>query len=242
VSVRIRRNGKAVRVPALVPAAARPPDVLTDEETKLNLEAIETFAKAVGGRDALVDVLSIASSAPEVDKVVTLLIDPRYAQLTLRKICYLAGLTVADVFAAYKKALITKAHIHATHIVASRIPPIVEDVMLRATPVPQVCPNCRGGIDERQTCALCRGSGAVLNEPELERQKLALELAHLTERKGGMLIQQNAIANASAASLSAHAPGVLEQLQQVVSEHLFNPNRRRATAPPVVVEGVSDEA
>ena len=220
VRVQMHPRRKVSGATALVPAAARPIDVLTDEETRLNLEAVETFTQAVGGRDALIDVLSIADTAPDVDRVVTLLIDPRYAKLPLKKVCYLAGLTVADLFAAYKKALITRAHIQATHIVAAKLPPIIEDVMNRATPTPIVCPVCHAHPDDRQVCALCRGTGAVLSEPDLDRQKLALELGQLTEKKGGFVITQNQglITNTQ---LTAVGTGALEQLQQVVGDLLY---------------------
>src|SRR5262249_56834497 len=125
VTVRVNRhrNKRGLTGSPLVPAAARVPDVLSEDETQLNLEAIETFTRIVGGREALISVLSVCQVAPDVDKVVTFLMDPRYERLSLKKICYLAGLTVADLFVAYTKPLITRAHIQATHIGAAKLPP-----------------------------------------------------------------------------------------------------------------------
>jgi len=223
IRVRQRKVKKATALTSvLVPAAIRAPEVLTDEETRLNLEAIETFTLAVGGRDALVNVLSIAETAPDIERVITLLIDPRYEKFSLKRLCHLSGLTVADLFAAYKKALITKAHIQATHIIASKLPPIVDDVMTRAAPVPVICPACHAEAPDKEVCILCRGTGAVLSEPELDRQKLALELAQLTEKKGGFVITQNQGLLAQT-NLTAVGPGALEQLQQAVGDLLFSP-------------------
>jgi hypothetical protein len=210
-------------------AAQRPPDTLTTIEEDLSSLAIETFAKAVGGRDNLTSVLVVAEAAPECEKVVNLLLDPRFQGYSLRRLCTMAGITVADLFTAYRKALITKAHIEAAHIVASKLPPIVADVMTRAAPTPMVCPNCAGAGD-KATCALCLGTGVVLSEPELDRQKLALELGQLTTKGGGFTIQNNnqVVANATVASA---ATGSLEQLHQAVGDLLFSPERRRTGSP-----------
>lgn len=196
---------------ALVPAAARAPEVLSAEEADLSAEAVETFAKAVGGRDALTDVLSVAATAPEVEKVVNLLLDHRYRQTSLRRLCTMAGITVADLFAAYKKAIITRAHIEAAQIIAQRLPPIVTDVMDRA-----------------------------LSDPTVDRQKLALELGQLTEKKGGLFIQQNT-GVVAAATVPATGTGQLEQLQQAVGELLFHSGRRRASAPTTTMTTTTPE-
>jgi hypothetical protein len=66
----------------------------------------------------------------------------------------------------------------------------------------------------------------VASEPDLDRQKLALELGQLTQKGGGFFIQQTQIANATAATLAAGGGGMLEQLQQVVGELLFRPSPR----------------
>lgn len=214
---------------ALIPAAARSTThSLPVEEQQLNGEAIETFTKAVGGRAALVDVLSVASTAPEVEQIVNHLLDHRYRTWSLRKLCTLHGISVADLFTAYRKALIAKAHVEATHIIASRLPPIVDDVMTRAAPQEIAC-SCEG--KERKTCPLCHGTGVTLTLPDLDRQKLALELGHLTEKKAGFIVQQNQGVLSSGATLVAQGSGALEQLQQAVGELLFSPARRRASSP-----------
>lgn len=218
---------------ALVPAAARAPEILTDIETELNVRAVEAFTAQLGGRDGLAGTLAVAEGDPAVEKVLTYLLDPRYERWSLRKICRLAGLTVVDLFTAYKRAVLAAAHIESTHIVARALPPIVADVMARATPRPVTCPTCQSGPKARPTCTRCQGTGLIASEPELERQKLALELGHLTEKKGGILMQQNTITAATAASLGSTAPGALEQLQQVVGDLLFSPRGRpRRDEPP----------
>lgn len=215
---------------ALVPAAARAPEVLTDVETELNVQAVEAFAQRLGGRGVLTAVLGVAEGDPAVEKVLSYLLDPRYDAWPLRKICRLAGLTIVDLFTAYKRAALTAAHIESTHLIAKALPPIVSDVMARATPQPIACPSCLGVGLKRPDCPLCQGTGVSTSLPELDRQKLALELGHLTERKGGIVMQQNVQTTANAAALGSHAPGALEQFQQVVGDLLFAPRRRTPVA------------
>jgi len=221
---------------ALIPAAARlrMGGRLADDEVQLNDHAVETFSRAVGGRQSLTDVLSVAADAPEVQQIVDHLLDHRYARWSLRKLCTMHGISVADLFTAYRKALIAKAHIEATHIIARRLPPIVEDVMVRAAPQEVAC-DCVG--EERPTCRQCHGTGVTLTEPDLDRQKLALELGHLTEKKAGLIVQQNqGVMTSGGAALVAQGSGALEQLQQAVGELLFSPARRRSQAPREPIE------
>jgi hypothetical protein len=235
-----RRGRPATATTALLPAAARAPEPLTVVEATLNEQAIEVFTKAVGGRDQLAEVLSVAGTSPDVEKIALYLLDPRYAHFSLRRLCTLTGITVADLFTAYRKALIARAHITATQIIASRLPPIVEDVMTRAAPQKVICPKCLGTSAAGQgPCVLCNDTGIIQSEPDLDRQKLALELGQLVEKKGGILMQQNTIAAASLASTNS---GALEQLHQAVGDLLYSPSRRRASAPVVDVEATADDS
>jgi len=226
----IPRKPKGTTTTALVPAAARAPEVLSDLESDLNVQAVEAFTKSLGGRDALAGTLAVAEGDPAVEKVLTYLLDPRYDTWPLRKICRLGGLTVVDLFTAYKRAVLSAAHIESTHLIARALPPIVSDVMARATPQPIACPSCVGVGLKRPDCPLCQGTGVSTSLPELDRQKLALELGHLTEKKGGILVQQNVQTTANAAALGSHAPGALEQFQQVVGDLLFAPRGRTPLA------------
>lgn len=223
---------------ALVPTATRTATALTERELDLSGDAIETFAKAVGGRAKLLQVLAISDTDNSTDKVVNCLLDDEFDSWSLRKICTYAGITIADLFASYKKALFVQAHIEAAHLITRRLPPIIADVMERALPGTAECPRCHGipTTLDCPPCPQCEGSGTIPTEPDLDRQKLALELGRLLERKAGVVMQQNNLATATAALANPASPGSLEQLQQAVGELLFSPSRRRALAPVVDVE------
>jgi len=204
-------------------------DALTPAESDLSSHAIDTFVKVVGGRAKLTEILTIAGESAEVDQVVTLLLDPRYDALPLRRICALANLTIVDLFAAYKKALLVEAHLRAYKEVTDRLVPVVIDVMTRAAPYHLPCDACggRGALPDpddptapHQICAICQGHRVLLHYPDLDRQKLALDLAQLVQKAGGSatnIIQANLTTPPSATPASR---GALEALQQAVGDLL----------------------
>lgn len=237
--------------PLLVPAAARGDSRLTPSEQDLSAVAIETFTKALGGRAALVDAISVVDSDADADKLVGLLLDPIYEHWSLRRICTLAGITVAEVFALYKKAAIARAHIQAAPIIASKLVGVVDDVMTRGQPYPIPCDRCGGTGQwaEKPTqplgvCPVCRGGGTLMAFPDLDRQKLALELGQLLQRGGGIVLQQNLQQNTLIGERAGSAaPGALEQLQQALGDLLFRSPPPPA-APPMeatVVEETAEE-
>lgn len=211
---------------------------LTTEEEALGGAAIDTFVTALGGREALTEALVVASGSSEVDEVTSLLLDPRYQHLSLRRICALAHLTVVDLFQAYRKAIIVKAHLEATRAIASKLLPVVEDVMTRAAPFQVPCGVCSGTgklLDPEKPeappslCDQCLGAGQVLRLPDLERQKLALELGQLVQRSSGVNVLQNVQLPPASSAPNGTDKGALESLQQVVGDLL--------SRPPAIVEG-----
>lgn len=216
--------------PAL-PRIARghgPTTALSNQEALENRRALQTVEKALGGRDAILDTLAVAADAPEVEQVVQLLLDPRYAQQSLRQICVLAGLTVVDLFAAYKSAMVVKAHLIAYQTITDKILPVVEDVMTRAAPFKIPCPKCaKTGRwtdpavkdAKEEDCPSCAGHGELLQLPDLDRQKLALELAQLVQKSGGVMLQQNNL-TLNAGDKGKGSGSTLVGLQQAVRDLL----------------------
>lgn len=208
---------------------ARPdgtPSILTAEESAANAKAIGTFLDSIGGRDQLLDTLSVAAEAPEVERVVELLLDPRYEKTSLRRLCTIANLTVLDLFAAYKKAMVVQAHLQAYRVITSKLLPVVEDVMTRAAPYTIPCADCSATgsvVEGKETivCPACHGHKAVIVHPDLDRQKLALELAQLVQKAAGLNIQQNTV-NLPAGGGKGDA-GSLVDLQHAVRELLRGP-------------------
>ncbi len=171
-----------------------PTEYLSPEEARENTRAISRFIDQIGGKEQLLDVLSVAAEAPEVERIVELLLDPRYEKMSLRRLCAMASLTVVDLFAAYKKAMVVQAHLQAYQVITQKLLPVVEDVMTRAAPYTIPCGDCSatGQVldgDQPIVCPACHGHKAVIVHPDLDRQKLALELAQLVQKAAGLNIQ-----------------------------------------------------
>jgi len=219
----------------LAPAATttRPLETrLTAIERELSGDGVDVFVSQIGGRQRLVDLLSLADATGEGDQIIALLLNPEYEHLSLRRLCEKAGITIAHLLAAYKKAAIVAAHIQAIHIIAGKVIPVVEDVMMRAAPIAIPCPECRDHEAKVAACPFCGGTGQMLKDPDIARQRLALELAGLIEKRG-IVVNQNTAISAPAATTAAvvQSTGTLEQLHQAVGELLFDPKRRRKASP-----------
>jgi|SRR5204863_491305 len=228
-------------------------EILSPKEIKVNGDAIEVFVKALGGRQAVSDALAFAEPGPngELDQIVTLLLDPRYDRYPLRRLCGLANLTIVDVFAAYKKATLVRAHLEAYQHIAAHLVSVVEDVMRRAAPYEIPCGDCSGTgqlplTTKRRTpqaCPHCGGHGKLLQLPDLDRQKLALELGQLVARSAGVNVVQQTLAVSTASG--AAASGTLEALQQAVGDLLSGarpPASEAGAVPPVEAEIVEPAA
>lgn len=224
---------RAARSTALAPQV-RPDLLLTEDEADLSSAAVDAFTIAIGGRTALLDTLVVADGTPEVHQIVRLLVDPRYGGWSLRRICALAGLTIADLFTAYRKALLVKAHLQATRLVTDNLVAVVDDVMKRSQPYEATCETCNGSasVTPEPTklipnpiaapCLTCKGTGTLRCLPDLDRQKLALELGQLVQSRAGINIQQNSVSlTPGGAGGGGGAPGALEQLQQAVQAVLY---------------------
>lgn len=214
---------------------------LSDAEAAAGSAAIDTVVKALGGRQVLAETLAIAADAPEVEQILVLLLDPRYAGLSLRAICTMAGLSVVDLFAAFKKAMVVKAHLAAYQAITAGILPVVEDVMKRAAPFAIPCEACGATGETREqadalpaVCAACNGQKQVLQLPDLDRQKLALELAQLVQKSAGISIHQNTAVATPAPEPETHSTMI--ELQQAVRQLLSGPRQPILDAEPLPEE------
>ena len=117
---------------------------------------------------------------------------------------------------------------------------VVADVMHRSKPHEVTCTDCAGvgQVTPEPTrkhpnpspapCESCRGAGRRLCQPDLDRQKVALELGQLLTKSGGInLSQQTLIAAPSNGKPVGLGPGALVALQQAVGE-ILTPRPRRA--------------
>lgn len=154
--------------------------------------AIDQLEATLGGRDKLIDALVGLPDAAGLDYVVGLFADPRSDCRKLSELCRAGGVSVGEVLEAVKRGLLLAPTLQAMRTVAEKLPPVVEDVMLRAAPHHIPCGACAGlttvagaTIDSPPVpCPTCRGLGTTLILPDLDRQKVALDLARLLPKAG----------------------------------------------------------
>lgn len=229
---------------ALVPAAA-----LASSESGLvqTLDRaagpINDYEKALGGRQSLIASLAI-DSTPDIRNLVEMLLDPHYDGYSLWQLAQQGGVTLTDLFRAYRNTTLAKAQIRATKAVAERLVDVVEDVMKQATPYEVPCLVCSGTgtrvpkakhpHPEPVSCKACDGRGQTTERPSVDRQRLALELGELIKvpKHGPTVLQQFNIPGAVSAAVGT-TPGSLERMQQAVTDFLFSARPTAIEIAPV---------
>lgn len=229
--------------------AAAANGLVTREEARyLDLAAapMNEFEKALGGRESLIRALVIDTS-PKIRELLEMLMDPRHDGRSLGELAEKVDISLTDLLRSYRNAMLVKAQMQATAKIAERLPAIVEDVMMRAAPYKEDCPACEGtGVQRVKptkqnpkpeltevTCTLCKGKKELYRMPDLDRQRLALELGELIKApaRGPTVLQQFNMppANTDPAPLRATQPGSLERMQQAVSDILYG-----RSGPPII--------
>lgn len=202
--------------------------------------ALTKFEQAIGGRDVLIEALLHAPPSKDLKYVLGLITEPGNARVSLAKLCVQGGITPGELWQYFQKAELTRATVLAIREVAKRLPEVVKDVMDRSIPWTETCPKCLGATtvpvegkpdSPPVTCPECRGEGVITLVPDLERQKVALELGALLKKGGGMTItQQNLQLTPGRAET-----GALERMQEATDKILYGePASTRPSGLPVI--------
>ena len=216
---------------AIIPPASLTPDKVV-EFLDSSAEAINDYERALGGRKELVATLSLDHSA-EMQNLVRMLNDHQFDKHSLGYFCRQVGINLSDLFRAFRNGTLAKAQILASRKIAERLVNVVEDVMARAAPHDEPCATCdgTGEVTPRATkkdpepkvasCRVCNGKGTIRHLPDLDRQRLALELAEMIKlpRNGNQILNQLNVGTPAAAR--EVAAGSLEQMQQAVTQLLY---------------------
>lgn len=164
--------------PKLTQAIAKVPKRIED--------ALNTFETTLGGREKVLSSLFALPPTNEIDYVVGLIADPRNDDLSLAQICAIGGISIGKLLAFWKDASGMKAQLEAIDKISRYLPDVVEDVMKRSLPMEEPCYRCEttgkvespkaGGGTETVICFKCQGSGKLITAPNLETQKVAIQL------------------------------------------------------------------
>lgn len=188
-----RRPGRGgrlpkLKVPPLAPATPLPPQPREQpiplDPAPLVAKALSNFEREVGGREAMVRILAHqVDESVEAELVVNLLGDPQNSRESLARLCARAGLTVGRFLHLFAHSRGVAAQLATMNKVWPALPGVAEDVMKRAVPIFKECFDCSGSgtaphkeNEPARPCPFCKGKGQIEIEPDLERQKLALQI------------------------------------------------------------------
>ena len=160
------------------------------------------FEREMGGRDALVEILAHVPEATfaavqEGAIIASLVMDPANDRKHLGRLCADAGIPPVSLLRMLREGHLGRAQALAMRKVAQSLPTVVEDVMYRALPIIVKCHTCRGKgwTDAETVCWSCEGTGKAEEVPDLDRQKLALELGGMLKKVPATQVQVNQQAN-----------------------------------------------
>lgn len=171
-------------------------------------QALSKLEQAFGGRQSLLDTLVIAPSTAQLSYVIGMIADPRNEKRSLGDICEEGGITPDQLFAAYRSGKAAKAQALAFDRVYDPLPDVAADVMRRARQHEALCTNCQGKGKLRskevikgtttdevryaiEECYLCDGTGKMQKDPDLKTQELALTIAGMVPKAGGVNVGVN---------------------------------------------------
>lgn len=218
------------------------------------VEQLRNLEAELGGRARLVAMLTLAPLTPALRYSLGLLGDPRYAAKPLAEICALGNLLPGELLQHLMRASLVKGKLLASQAVGDGIAAVAKDLMEKAAPHEAACYQCRGlgtTMPEptpevpnpvAQECETCLGSGVLRYEPTLERQKLALELAQLLPKGGGLQILNQQIASTASGGEGSGDGQVslFSKLQQLTDKVLYG-TAAGGPADPVEGEVVAGE-
>lgn len=203
------------------------------------VQELQTLEQDLGGRTALISLLSLAPLTKDLRYVLGLLGDPSHDRMTLAHVCAMGNLLPGDLLKLLGAAALHRGQTLAKQTIGRALPAVVEDVMRKAAPYEEACHSClgTGSITPdptpdvpnpvHQPCTVCAGSGRLVYQPDLETQKLAIDLGGLTQRGGGISILNQQLNLAAAGSAGG---GALEQLQSLTDQILYGED------PPIDAE------
>lgn len=204
-------------------------------------KALASLEEALGGREAVTDSLALANLNGEETTVLHLLSDPANAKRSLAWICGGAGITIGKLLELFSKGDFAEAYVKAMRKVYRALPAVAEDVMARSLPKFLPCMPCMGEgriavkskdaagqeVVELKLCGNCAGAGKREVEPDLERQKIALQMGGLLKQGAGVVVNNTQNTN------NAPTMVVLRTTPdfRTATDRLLYPHREKALPP-----------
>lgn len=212
---------------------------LSRDFTPTVVERLQEIEQELGGREQLVGMLVLAPLTPDLRYVLGLLGDPKNQGKSFAAICAQGNVLPGAILKHLAEAALLLGKTKASQRIGDGIEAVAEDVMRRAAPYVDSCHTCLGigTLTPEPTkdnpnpspnpCETCLGTGKLTYSPDLERQRLAIDMAQLLPKSGGIQIAQ----------INGQGPpsagfGTLERLQQLTDKILYGDPIEGDVIPP----------
>jgi hypothetical protein len=204
--------------------------------------ALNQLEEAVGGREQIATSLQISQQPLTVEEeiLMNLLADPANQARSLASLCGQTGITIGRVLEMFSKAEGAQAYAKSLSRIYKKLPDVVGDVMDRALPKMKTCMPCKGmgkftvskeGEALEQECLNCGGEGSIEQEPQLDRQKVALQLGGFMKEKAGVNITSttNNVSQNMTLNVVKSTPDF-----RTATDRLLYPHKEKALPAPAV--------
>lgn len=214
--------------------------------TPLVVAELQRIEADLGGRQQVVGMLALAPLTPDLRQVLLLLGDPDKASCSLAEICALKNVLPGDLIRHLTSAALLRGKVQAAQHIGQGIGKVAQDIMERAAPREDTCSYCQGcGTiippqtsanmnPEPEQCTVCRGSGRLRYPADPEAQKLAVEMAQLLPKGGGLNIMQ---VNAPGGGGDKGGGGALDAVLRMSDQVLYGTGLPEGTVDGEVVHG-----
>lgn len=152
---------------------------------------LDTYEKLYGGRQSIIDDLSLMALDKKQQHLLYLLCHPTYIEVPLSTIVKAAGLTASGVMDLFADAAKHRSQALGMGALAKSVPSIVGDIIAKSVDEKVECPECFGFNPEGAPCPKCNGKGVILRTSDLDRQKLVLEMTGLLKKGPATAVQIN---------------------------------------------------
>lgn len=203
-------------------------------------DSLVLLERELGGRSEIIQALATAPQSKDVRYILGLLADPQYAHKDLTDVCAQAKVMPGTLLELIERGTKLRARIIAGQIVAQHTPAMVRDVMQKAAPYEDDCTDCGGtGMKTAdptpacpnptpEACPTCLGTKRLRFNADAECRKLGLEMAGLTAKGGGIVINNT---NQQAQFTPGGGGQSFEVLQELMDRMMYG----RLSAPIVDV-------
>lgn len=203
----------------------------------------------LGGRQALVQALTFAKQSKDVRYLLGLIADPENNSRSLADICRSGRILPGELIAALASGAELRSQLLAKQHIARGIPSVVGEVMQKAAQYEDDCTEC-GGLGELtsepsegnpnptpQKCDICKGTGRLRYDADPKCRDLALEMAGLTGKGGGISVTTNV----AVAQVGGSYEG-FERMQEAMDQVLYGSGAVPDTQPESAAEDTPTEA